>query len=157
MNRPRSAERAERLRSPLLLTLWVLLAFEAATGWWLFTAFLVAGRRPGEAIHVVAGVPLAALYAVYQWRHWRRVAPFRARPDHVLGLVAASVLALTLGTGIALGVDWWMKRVASGTPGEVDYSEALRAVHNIGSMLVVSFVGAHLAAVLMRRGAAAER
>jgi len=148
VSRPRPAERAERLRSPLLLALWVLLGFEAVTGLWLFTAFLVAGRRPGESIHVVAGVPLTAIYAVYQWRHWKRVAPLRARPDHVLGLVAATVTALTIATGLVLGVVWWKK---------LPYPTALTALHNIGSMLVLSFVGAHLAAVLMRLGATGDR
>ena len=47
MSRSRSAsERAGRLRSPLLIALWILLAFEAASGLVLFAAFLIAGRRP---------------------------------------------------------------------------------------------------------------
>ena len=157
MSRSRSAaERAERLRSPLLIALWILLAFEAASGLLLFTAFLVAGRRPGEALHVVAGVPLAVVYAVYQWRHWRRVSPFRGRPDHVLGLVAASVTALTLATGLWLAGPWWIARVASPQAGAVSYPVALSSVHNLGSMLVMAFVGAHLVAVLSR-GAARGR
>lgn len=143
-------ERAERLRAPLLIALWVLLAFETAGGLILFVASLVVGRRPGETLHVAAGVPLTALYAAYQWRHWQRVAPLRARPDHVLGLVAASVMALTLASGLVLGVEWWMARVASPRLGEVGYPAWLSAVHNIGSMLVMAFVGAHLGAVLMR-------
>ena len=146
MSRSRSAaERAGRLRSPLLIALWILLAFEAASGLVLFAAFLIAGRRPGETLHVIAGVPLAVVYAVYQWRHWRRVSPLRGRPDHVLGLVAAAVMALTLASGLLLGVWWWNGR------GEgASYPVWLTALHNIGSMLVLSFVGAHLLLILMR-------
>lgn len=151
MSRDRSsAERAERLRSPLLIALWILLVFEVASGLVLFTAFLVVGRRPGETLHVVAGVPLAAFYAVYQWRHWQRVSPFRGRPDHVLGVVAATVMCFTLATGLALGVLWWQARGSSLASGEVSYPVALSSVHNIGSMLVMAFVGAHLIAVLGR-------
>ncbi len=151
MSLPRAAlERGERLRAPLLIALWILLGFEAAGGLILFTAFLVLGRRPGEALHVVVGVPLAALYAVYQWQHWRRVAPFRGRPDHVLGLVAAIVMSLTLASGLALGALWWSARVARPHGGEIAYPAALSAFHNIGSMLVLAFVGAHLGAVLRR-------
>ena len=150
-----AAERRGRLRSPLLVTLWVFLAFEAITGLVLFTAFLVAGRRPGETLHVLAGVPLAAIYATYQWRHWHRVAPFRARPEHVLGLVAAIVTALTVLSGLALGILWWIGR-ASGGAGEISYPAGLSALHNIGSMLLLSFVGAHLGSVL-RRDAIARR
>jgi hypothetical protein len=148
--RPRLTERAERLRAPLLLVLWILLGFEAASGLVLFAAFLIAGRRPGEAIHVVAGVPLTAIYACYQWGHWRRVAPFRGRPDHVLGLVAALVTSLTVISGLWLGAEWWVARIASSHPGAIAYPPLLSAVHNIGSMLVIAFVGAHLGAVLWR-------
>lgn len=154
MSRSRSAdERAGRLRSPLLIALWILLAFEAASGLVLFAVFLIAGRRPGETVHVALGVPLAAVYAVYQWRHWRRVTPFRGRPDHVLGLVAAAVMSVTLASGLALGAQWWMARISARGTGEVPYAVALSSVHNIGSMLVMAFVGAHLVAVLSRDAA----
>jgi hypothetical protein len=147
---PLERSRSARLRSPLLLALGVLLAFEAAGGLWLFVAFLTAGRRPGESLHTLAGGPLAALYAIYQWRHWRRVRPFRARLDFVLGLVAATVMALALLSGLALGGWWWSARLAARAAGEVGYPPLLSALHNIGSMLVLAFVGAHLGAVLMR-------
>lgn len=143
-------ERAERLRAPLLVALWALLAFETAGGLVLFTAYLVAGRRPGESLHVVAGVLLAGCYAVYQWRHWGRVAPLRPRVDYVLGTVAACVTALTLGSGLVLGAAWWAARVTARRGGEVGYAPWLSAVHNIGGMLILAFVGAHLGAVLMR-------
>jgi hypothetical protein len=35
-------------------------------------------------------------------------------------------------------------------PAEVGYAPALSALHNIGSVAVLTFVGAHLGAVLMR-------
>ena len=142
--------RSDRLRSPLLLALSVLLALETVGGLVLFAAFLTMGRRPGEALHTLAGVPLAALYALYQWRHWRRVRPLRARLDYVLGLVAALVMGLTLLTGLGLGAWWWQARVTARSGGEVAYPPLLSALHNIGSMLVMAFVGAHLGAVLMR-------
>lgn len=150
-------ERAERLRAPLLIALWALLAFEAIGGLLLFTAYLILGRRPGETAHVLVGVPLAATYAVYQWRHWRRVSPVRARPDHVLGLVAAAAMSLTLLTGLVLGAMWCAARLFSGVAAEVPYPSALSAAHNLGSMLVLSFVGAHLGAVLLRRGSGPDR
>jgi hypothetical protein len=135
------------------VALWVFLGFEATSGLVLFTTFLVAGRRPGETIHVAAGVPLAALYAIYQWRHWSRVAPFRGRTEHVLGLVAAVVTSLTVLSGLVLGAMWWVAR-AAGARGEVAYPTWLSALHNIGSMLLLSFVGAHLGSVLRREGLA---
>ena len=147
---PSHGPRSERLRSPLLIALWVLLAVESLGGLALFAAFLVAGRRPGETLHVLAGVALTAVYSVYQWTHWRRVRPLRPRMDYVLGLIAAAVMALTLLTGLVLVVPWWVARVAAPRPGEVPYPTLLSAAHNIGGMLVLSFVGAHLGAVLLR-------
>ena len=67
----------------------------------------------------------------------------------VMGVLAASSMALATLTGLALGVVWWRDRVAGHAPA-ADYPPPLSAVHNIGSMLVLTFVGAHLAAVLMR-------
>ena len=140
--------RARRLRAPLLLSLWTLLAFEGAGGIVIFVARLAVGSTPGEALHVAAGLALTIVYAVYQWRHWRRV--WLQRGLHfVIGLFAASFMVLTNLTGLVLGVAWWRDRVI-GHAAAASYPPALSAVHNIGSMLVLTFVGAHLAAVLMR-------
>lgn len=147
---PAERSRAQRLRSPLLIALWVLLGFEAVGGLVIFTAFLVAGVRPGETLHVLAGALTTGLYAVYQWRHWKRVTPIRLRLDYVLGIISATVMALALLSGFALAVPWWMARVAAPHPGEVAYPSWLSAFHNIGGMLILAFVGAHLGAVLMR-------
>lgn len=141
--------RARRLRAPLLLALWALLAFEAAGGLVIFVARLGTGATPGETLHVVAGIALTAVYAVYQARHWSRVAPFRARVDYALGLIAALAMATTNLTGLALGVCWWRDRLV-GTLADVDYPPLLSAAHNILSMLVLTFAGGHLAAVLLR-------
>ena len=73
--RPLDDARARRLRAPLLLALWVLLALEALGGLVIFVARLVWGATPGEALHVAVGLLLTAVYAVYQWRHWRRAHP----------------------------------------------------------------------------------
>jgi hypothetical protein len=63
-------------------------------------------------------------------------------------------MGLTLATGLLLGVPWWRLRVASHAAGAVAYPTPVSAAHNIMSMLVLTFVGAHLAAVLLRdRGA----
>ena len=140
--------RARRLRAPLLLALWTLLAFEAGGGIVIFVARLATGATPGEALHVVTGVALTALYAVYQWRHWLRVG-FQRGLHFTIGLLAASFMALANLTGLALGAVWWRDRVA-GNAAAAAYPPALSAVHNIGSMLVLTFVGAHIAAVLMR-------
>jgi hypothetical protein len=137
--------RASRLRAPLLVTLWVTLGIEAAGGLVLFTARLVTGTSPGITLHVAAGVVLTFVYAAYQWSHWRRVTPFRARLDYAIGLIAAASLTLTQATGLVLGWIWW--RSAHGTPA---YPPPLSAGHNIMSMLVLTFVGAHLGAVLLR-------
>jgi hypothetical protein len=137
--------RAKRLRAPMLVTLWVLLGFEAVGGLVLFCARLVAGTNPGVTLHVLAGIALTLVYAAYQWSHWFRVAPFRARLDYALGLIAALSLVITQATGLVLGWIWW--RASGATPA---YPALLSAFHNIMSMLVLTFVGAHLAAVLVR-------
>lgn len=146
--RPLAALRARRLKAPLLLALWILLAFEALGGIVIFVARLAIGSTPGEALHVGAGLVLTGLYAVYQWRHWLRVGLQRGL-HFVIGLFAAAFMALTNLTGLALGASWWRDRVVTGAAAAA-YPPALSAVHNIGSMLVLTFVGAHVAAVLMR-------
>jgi len=139
--------RAQRLRAPLLLTFAALLAFEALGGLVLFYARLAYGLLPGERSHVLAGIPLALFYAAYLWQHWRRVSPIRARLDYALGLIAAASLAASLALGGALGWLWWRSR-GSGEPPH--YPEVVSAAHNISSMLVLTFVLAHLLAVLAR-------
>ena len=151
MTRPGTAhspesQRAARLRSPLLLLLWALLAIETLGGLAIFFARLVWGAAPGETVHVVAGLALTLAFVVYQWRHWLRVSPLRARQDHVLGLIASITMALTLLSGLWLGWAWWRARGA----GPARYPAPAVALHDIGGMLVVAFVGAHLGAVLMR-------
>lgn len=138
--------RARRLRAPLLLALWALLAFEAAGGLVLFVARLVWGTSPGEAAHVLVGVILTAVYAGYQWSHWHRVRPFRTQVHYALGLIAASFMALTHLTGFALAASWWRARGAA----VVHYPVSLSAVHNVASMVVLTFVAAHVGAVLFR-------
>ncbi len=144
------AARAHRLRAPLLLALWALLAFEAVGGLVIFVARLVWGRTPGEALHVVAGVVLTALYAVYQWGHWRRVRPLRAQLHHGLGVVAAASVALTNLSGLWLAGAWWQDRIAAPIAGAVRYPHLLSAVHNVASMLVIAFVAAHVGAAVLR-------
>lgn len=144
------ARRSRRLRAPLLVALWVLLAFEAAGGLVIFVARLVAGRTPGEAAHIIAGVALTVVYALYQWRHWVRVRPFRSQLHYALGLIAAVFMALTNLTGLWLAAFWWHDRFAAPTGAAVRYPSALAGVHNVASMVVLSFVGAHLGAVLLR-------
>ena len=131
----------------------MLLGFEAAGGLVLFGARLALGTSPGESLHVIGGLALTMCYAAYQWRHWNRVRPFRARPDYALGLVAALSMAAVNGTGLALAVFWWRDRWIAHAAAW--YPPALSAAHNIGSMLVLAFVGAHLGAVLLRERRAA--
>jgi hypothetical protein len=140
--------RARRWRAPALLAVWALLAVEAVGGLVIFAARLAFGTTPGETLHVIAGLALTVAYVVYQWRHWLRVRPFLPRLDYALGLFSASFMALSLLTGLALGVVWWRDR-ASGT-GAVRYPTVLSATHLIGSMLVLTFIGAHIGAVLLR-------
>jgi hypothetical protein len=147
--------RAARLRAPLFVSLAVLLAFEAIGGLVLFYARVLSGAMPGEALHVFAGIALTALYAVYQWQHWTRVRPWRARLDHGLGLISAIVMTLTNATGLWLGWIWWASRL-DGT-GIAPYPPLLSAIHDIGSMLVLTFVISHLSAVLMRDRARTPR
>jgi hypothetical protein len=141
------APRAQRLRAPLLLTFAALLAFDAGGGLVLFYARLAYGTLPGERSHVLAGIPLALFYSAYLWQHWRRVRPIRARLDYALGLIAACSLAASLTLGGWLGWLWWQSR-GSGAPPR--YPEVVSAAHNITSMLVLTFVLAHLLAVLAR-------
>jgi hypothetical protein len=147
---PRDDPRARRLRAPLLLALWALLAFEALGGLVLFVARLVRGATPGEALHVVVGLLLTTVYAVYQWRHWRRVRPLRSQLHYALGVIAASSMVLTNLTGLWLAVFWWRERIAAAGAAAVGYPVLLSAVHNVASMVVLAFVAAHVGAVLFR-------
>lgn len=140
--------RAKRLRAPLLVSLAVLLAFEAAGGLVIFFARLTLDRTPGEQLHVVAGLVLTVFYVIYQIQHWVRVEPFRARLDYALGLIAALSLLATNAIGAALGWIWYTSRIAGLKT--VPYPPVMCAAHNIMSMLVLTFVLAHLAAVLAR-------
>ena len=139
-----------RLRAPLVVAIGALLAFEAIGGLVIFWARLLKGATPGEALHVFAGVPLTGLYAAYQWQHWHRVRPFQPRLDYTLGLIAATSMALVNLTGLWLACFWWQDRVVSSGAGPVSYPALLSAAHNITAMVVVTFVGAHLGAVLTR-------
>lgn len=143
------AIRAARFRAPLFVTLAVLLSFEGIGGLVIFFARLAWGTTPGEALHVLAGAALAIAYAAYQWIHLKRVFTLRGRLDWVLGWIAGGVMALTLGTGFVLSAPWLRDRLA-GHAGPVSYPVALTAFHNVTSMLVLSFVAAHIGAVLLR-------
>lgn len=145
--------RAGRLRAPLLVTLWALLAIEAAGGLVISFARLAAGATPGIALHVAAGFALALAWSAYQWSHWRRVAPWRPRLDYVLGLIGASSMLLVLASGFALTPAWWGARDAGG---DAAYPAWLSGAHNVMSMFVLTFVGAHLFAVLQRSGRARD-
>ena len=101
---------------------------------------------------MLAGAALTAVYALYQWRHWLRVRPFRARLDYALGLIASLSLALTQLSGLALGWLWWQH----GSAGPVPYPPPLSAVHNIASMLTMTFVASHFGLVLARDQRAAR-
>ena len=149
--------RGPRLRAPLIVSLWALLAFEGAGGIVIFFVRLAAGRTPGETLHVLMGALLTLVYAAYQWQHWSRVSPWRSRLDYVLGLIAALSMTGALGTGLWLAWPWWQTRVVAASSRAVAYAPAVSAVHNIMSMLVLTFVGAHLAAVLLRDAAARRR
>ena len=144
------APRARRLRAPLLLALWALLGIEAVGGLVISFMRLAAGSTPGEALHVLAGALLTLVYAIYQWQHWARVSPWRGRLDYVLGLIGAMSMGVTLATGFMLASPWWSARVVARDGGPVLYPSAVSAAHNIMSMLVLTFVLAHLAAVLLR-------
>jgi len=149
--------RGRRMRSPLLLTVWGLLVFEALGGMLLFIMRLASGQAPGETLHVAGGALLTLAYLAYQWPHWLRVAPWRSRLDYAMGLIAAASMAGALGTGLWLAWPWWRTRIVAGSAEAVAYPASLSAVHNVMSMLVLTFVGAHLAAVLLRDAAAKRR
>jgi hypothetical protein len=149
--------RDRRMRAPVLVLLWWLLGFEAAGGLLIFFMRLAAGRTPGEMLHVVVGALFTLVYLAYQWPHWTRVRPWRSRLDYALGLIAAASMFATLGTGYALAWPWWQLRMQEHSTAAVPYSTVVSAAHNIMSMLVLTFVGAHLAAVLLRDSAARRR
>ena len=142
--------RSRRLRAPLLVLLWWLLGIEAAGGLLIFFMRLAAGATPGETLHVVTGAGLTLVYAIYQWQHWGRIAPWRTRLDYALGLIAAIAMGITLLTGYVLAWPWWLMRVVKRAGGSIEYPSLVSAAHNIMSMLVLTFVLAHLAAVLLR-------
>jgi len=126
-----------------------LLAIESLGGLVILFARVAFGSSPGVVLHVVAGLALTLAYTAYQLSHWTRVAPWRPRLDYVLGLIAALSMIVTNATGLWLGALWWR------APGAAEYPVALSAAHTLGTMLTLTFVGAHLAAVLQRdRGAA---
>ena len=144
------AAQARRLRAPLLVVLWALLAIEAVGGLVIFFARLASGAAPGLSLHWWAGWALVPAYLAYLTGHLRRVWPVRARLDYGLGVLAAASVGLTLGSGIADGMGWWR---AGMPPGYTKFDTALSGLHNVASMLTLTFVGAHLAAVLLRVGA----
>ena len=154
---PPAAPRAKRLNAPLLVALWWLLGIEAAGGLVVFYARLAFGRTPGESLHVWVGALLTVVYATYQWQHWKRVGPWRNRLDYAMGLIAALSMGATLATGYWLAWPWWQVRVVARAAGSISYPTPVSAAHNIMSMLVLTFVGAHLAAVLLRDAAAKKR
>ena len=141
--------RERRLHAPLLMVLWALLAFETTGGLVIFFARLVSGTLPGEALHAAVGVAFTATYALYQWRHWKRVRPFRCQLHHALGLIAASFMALSSASGLWLAAHTWHDRVVAPIAA-VRYPAVLSGVHNVASMVVLTFVGAHVGAVLFR-------
>ena len=148
---PSPGPREMRLRAPLLLALAALLLLEAAGGLLMLFVRVAYGATPGVALHVVGGLALTLVYAIYQLTHWNRVAPWRGRPDYVLGLIAACSMAAVNLTGLALGWVWWRAASrATGEAGAVSYPVALSAVHTLTTMLVLTFSIAHLAAVLQR-------
>lgn len=128
----------------------MLLAVEALGGLILFAARLMAGRAPGETIHIFTGAAFAGIYVVYQARHWSRVRSLRWRLDHGLGLIAAVFMVVTLGSGLILALFWWDAKKVASEIGEVIYPPTWSAVHNVGSLLVLTFLGAHVCAVLFR-------
>jgi hypothetical protein len=147
-------ERARRFRSPLLLALWALLALEGLGGLVIFFARVAFGSLPGEALHVLAGVALTLAWTIYQWRHWTRVRPFRSQLHFALGLIAALAMGLTNVSGLALGWTWWRHHLdGSGPP---PYPPPLSAIHDIGSMMTLTFILSHLGAVLARDRRARE-
>ena len=150
---PFAPPRARRLRAPLLVLLWWLLGIEALGGLLIFFMRLAAGAMPGETIHVIAGVGLTLAYVVYQVQHWGRVAPWRGRLDYALGLIGAIAMGLTLATGYVLAWPWWRVRILARAHDPIAYSSFVSGAHNIMSMLVLTFVLAHLAAVLLRERA----
>jgi len=133
----------------------VLLAVESVGGLVILFARVAFGAMPGVALHVLAGVALSVVYTAYQITHWSRVAPWRSRPDYVLGLIAAVTLSATNVTGLVLGWFWWDSRL--GGTGLARCPVGLSAAHTLGTMLVLAFAGAHLAAVLQRDRDAAAR
>jgi hypothetical protein len=146
-----TSPRARRLRSPLLWALWLLLAFEAAGGLVLFFARLAFGKSPGVALHLMGGLLFTLVYAIYQIQHWHRVAPWRARVDYALGLIAAVSLIATNATGLVLWYEYFCQFESRTSFGHViAYSPSFSAVHNIASMLALTFTLAHLSAVLKR-------
>ena len=145
------------MRAPALVLLWWLLGLEALGGLLIFFMRLASGQTPGEALHVYAGVALTLVYVAYQGPHWLRVQPWRSRLDYALGLIGALSMLATLATGYALAWAWWQLRMQSHDTSAVPYSTVVSAAHNIMSMLVLTFVGAHLAAVLLRDSAARRR
>jgi len=147
---PFAAPRSRRLRAPLLVLLGWLLGFEAVGGLVIFFMRLAAGSMPGETVHVIGGAGLTLVYAIYQVQHWGRVSPWRGRLDYTLGLIGAIAMGLTLGTGYVLAWPWWTLRVVQRGTGVVAYASLVSAAHNIMSMLALTFVLAHLAAVLLR-------
>jgi hypothetical protein len=150
---PFVAPRSRRLRAPLLVLLWWLLGLEAVGGLAIFFMRLAAGTMPGVTVHVIAGAGLTIVYAIYQAQHWGRVAPWRGRLDYALGLIGAIAMGLTLATGYVLAWPWWVLRLVRRSGDAVAYSSLVSGAHNIMSMLVLTFVLAHLAAVLLRDGA----
>ena len=142
-----TSPRTRRLTAPLVLALGALLLVETIGGLWIFVArVLEPGHLPGLSLHWWAGWALSAVYVVYLVRHVARVAPLRPRLDYALGMLAAATLTLVQVTGSVVGWSWWRQ----GQPRDHVFTPWLSGAHDMLSMMTLSFVAAHLGAVLLR-------
>lgn len=135
-------------RSPLAITVSILLVLLGATGLWIYLGPFSAAGQLQVILHTVMGLALVLPYAVYQVRHWRTWSGQRWTAELVLGYaLMAGVITSTL-TGLWL--TWqaaFGRRIGS-------LADLIHLVTGIAAMVVLA---GHVWLAFRRRRATAWR
>lgn len=136
---PATAARLTRWRAPLVNLLFYLIMIESMTGFALyFFGHLIPGLEILGEVHWWLGVVFIVPYAVYQLRHYLRVANFKGRLHFYLGLTTFIFMTATILSGVWL---WWVLR---DNPVPADW---IVLVHVVIGFALLCIISGHLTVV----------